>query len=624
MFMNKKVEMFISPTFFQQTKVINDVKLNGDSLTNEQTAIQEVAYAYYRKGRNLQYDFRRKSFNATPEEITSQNNTYFVCGSFVYSVYKQTFGIELPSSTFSLIAYAYQNKDQDDIVLSLYGSEFKDQVSTSSLRTEFSQKLLNEYNLSVGDIIVWHTGAIVGHVLMVYDIIYDSNGSPVDATIIHSTNNYETDTNKLTKGLSYSNDLNSETGIYEGTIKVQNLERTVYDARNKSYFSIIRPLLTNENGEYTGQYYVAQCTSSSSGTLGYICSANLANYAMIDATQSRLKYSGIDIEKTVDKFNKSNVRPGDTLTYIISITNNSNAEYTNLSVIENISEYIEVSDSGGGTLNNNILSWNINIPAGTTYTINYSVKIKNDRLLIGNTITSTGKVDNIATSTVINYISNSLIDLQKTQIVSAYNQLINSDYQGKNLINEIYKKALDVDLNLNDLDITDLIQTTVSDSLSSIVFNENNSFSDMVLENYYGAIYTSAASSTISLKYWESPPASAPIVRSERNDTIYNENFQTGDILIYKNKQDAFGDMIAEDGEYAFIYIEDVFYGNNENENNQYSLEPYSTNGNDNLQTLLAKDYYVILRPAKIMPYIEQSVEESMATETVNVPPTAR
>ena len=620
--MKKKIGLLIVVTLiisslFHTTKIQidNDVKLDSNNLTNEQKALQEVAYAYYRQSNQLQYDSNRKSFNYAPEEATGQNSIYSVCSSFTYLVYDQAFVIKLPTVTNTLNAYAYQNKEQDDIILSLYGDELKNQVSTASQRAEFARKLLEEYNLSVGDVITWSTG-YEGHAMMVYEITYNTDGNPIDATIIHSTSNFEKDTNKLKKGLSYSNTLNSETGIYEGTIKMMDLTRTVYSARNMTYFAIIRPLLTDENNEYTGEYYASSCKSNGgSGVAGYNCTSSLENYTMTPATQSRLKYSGIGIEKTVDKFNKSNVYPGDTLTYTISITNNSDSAYQNLPVTENIPEYTTLSNAGGGTVNNNVITWNINVPAGTTQTISYSVTVDKDSNVIGKTITATGKVDNIATSTVTNYVFNHLTDEQKTQIIDAYNQL-SSSYTGKELINEVYKKALKMDLNLEALELTDLVQTTVNQSSSPVLLNEEIEFRNMLLDNYYGAIYTSTSGTTILLKSWESSPTAE---RSNRNDTIYDEHFQTGDILIYQNKQSQSGNMIAEDGEYAFIYLDDAFYGINTNGNNKYGLEPYSTNGNNNLQTILAKDYYVILRPAKIIPYNELGVPSAIVT----VPPTS-
>ena len=117
-------------------------------------------------------------------------------------------------------------------------------------------------------------------------------------------------------------------------------------------------------------------------------------------------------------------------------------------------------------------------------------------------------------------------------------------------------------------------------------------------------------------------------------DTIYSENFRTGDILIYINKNDVAYDykdgkiiknaVTYEDGEYAFVFIEGkgfvgVNYGadgisGTKDDRNEFTVR-YYTNRNlkvcpdsdekdekvlefFNYQTLFGKDYYVILRPS--------------------------
>lgn len=117
-------------------------------------------------------------------------------------------------------------------------------------------------------------------------------------------------------------------------------------------------------------------------------------------------------------------------------------------------------------------------------------------------------------------------------------------------------------------------------------------------------------------------------------DTIYAENFKTGDILIYRNENDIqyefkdnnlFQKLVTyENGEYAFIFLAGkgfvgVNYGkdglpatlDDRNEFNidyyiKHNLKVYSNQNEKNkkilafanYQTLFAKDYYVILRPS--------------------------
>jgi len=120
-----------------------------------------------------------------------------------------------------------------------------------------------------------------------------------------------------------------------------------------------------------------------------------------------------------------------------------------------------------------------------------------------------------------------------------------------------------------------------------------------------------------------------------RRHYINPNTFKTGDILIYKNHNDAVYSISKdnklnktyityENGEYAYIYLEGKgFVGinigddgieNTKDDRNEFNanyytnknlkLYPKSTNPtqedleNANIQTLFGKDYYVILRPS--------------------------
>ena len=121
---------------------------------------------------------------------------------------------------------------------------------------------------------------------------------------------------------------------------------------------------------------------------------------------------------------------------------------------------------------------------------------------------------------------------------------------------------------------------------------------------------------------------------NRREDFIYKETFQTGDILIYLNRNDATYSVeknkliktynTYEEGEYSYIYIENrgfigINFGDDGKKDektvrnefnakyykeNNLTLYVYAENTTDdlleiaNFQTLFGKDYYVILRPS--------------------------
>ena len=168
--------------------------------------------------------------------------------------------------------------------------------------------------------------------------------------------------------------------------------------------------------------------------------------------------------------------------------------------------------------------------------------------------------------------------------------------------------------------------------------NTNNSYYKYLLNNYYGCLssnklqYKKNSFISYKPKKWKSYKDI-----NRRADTIYAEHFQTGDILIYINKNDVTykynektkkmtkTKVTYENGEYAFIFIEGkgfvgINYGDDgkkgtEDDRNEFTenyytknkLSLFSRNSNSlmsllgeyaNLQTLYGKDYYVILRPS--------------------------
>lgn len=663
--------IFISMLFAFNLKSIANEEETQKSYTKEQMAIREIANAYYNKGINGQYCSYKNSRYYPPEEATSQSTLYSVCSVYTFQIYYQAFGIKQPTNTHKLITYANKyydadNIEQNDIVEywekttgenneTIYQDNkgnIKDiNLQTEQGREEYATKLLKEYDLQVGDIICYHTGvqnSNQGHALLVYDIIYDDNGEPIDALIRESTSRYETKTTKITKGLSYADVLNENTNIHEGTFKEMYLANSyktsssvtrnslIYNARNMTYFTILRPLLKDENGDYTGKYYYATFESQS-GTkpTGFICTGRtLTDYSMTDVTESRLNYSKIDIEKTVDGFNKNVVNLGDELEYTIKITNNSDTKYNSFKVIEKIPEYTEISNSGNGEIAENELTWNIeSLEPNQSIEIKYKVRVKNEITSLGKEIVSTGTVAGIPSSTVTNYISTNLKENEKSIIRNNAQTIINSKEEvGEKLISEVYNKSFGIDLNLNNLDITDLIKTRNgttyypedNENVPTIYLNKENNFSNMVVSNYYGGLYTTS-SSIVYLKSWENPEYLGS--RDKRADTIYKENFQTGDILVYKNTQTANENVTyeTEDGTYYLIYIDQNdkitvddneiygFIGIDENGNLKNIKDDYT-----NLQTLLGKDYYAVLRPSMTLDInpMELKVEYSETRET--------
>ena len=588
----KNIILIILLSFFMTIDV--------NALTNEQNALMETARAYYRKGKNIQYCTYRKSFSFTPEDATSQAEQFTVCSGFTNSSYKEALGMILPKTTANMTAAAYHNKTEADILLQLNKTEIPEHfTNTDSSVTNFIKSLYTTYNLQVGDLIVMLSDSD-GHVIMIEEEL------ETDANIIESTGNYEKDSTKITKGLSYRD---------TGTIKRNTLSahlKHFYNGGDYNYLTVYRPLANNN-----GTYNKYSCSLKSSGLNAYQpenynCTKESATYGITAAANSRMKYSNIDIDKTVSGSNKtivdgSVVSPGDTLIYSIKITNNSSSNYEPITVTENISPYVNAATESGEAITGNQFTFTVPALApSASYTIKYTAKVKEDEDNINKYIESTGIVDGrITTATIKNKIYNDYIDSNKLK--EAYNSLKDTSSQtGVAFINEIYKTAnLGIYFDLDGFNIESLINTSASTDYNSISLNRDDKFSKYVLNDYFGATYTKSSNGNVYLRYFQSDDTN--IKDPNRANRIYKEHLKDGDVLIYRNSNDS---KTNENGDYAYIYLDNSFYGINKlsdgNSKNEFPASAYivtSRDGNTQnsyLNTLLGKDYYVILRPSMI------------------------
>ena len=462
----------------------------------------------------------------------------------------------------------------------------------------------------------------------------------------------------------YFNDkLNSD--FEEGTIKMGKLSKqgawaNINTKYRSSQYAILRFVQgDSENNavlkyESIYDYYKANYT--------YNSKINLSDNS-IDRSK---KFSHLYIAKTVDEMNNAVVEVGDILNYRITIRNSGDKDYNDdIIVTEIISQYVEYQEHSENRKiisfqkdsQNNKLIWNIGkLHKGDEFIITYKVKVIKGKT--NDVIVSTGFVGNIRSSTVKNFVGKNLKGGQKNLIKNNYENLKNS-YNGKNLINEIYNQSFGIDIKLDKFNITNLILDTNRESRDkTISLNTKDDYYMEVLSNYWSSL------ATMKHKYpGEEEEVNVFFLKEfeyfydiqtnhkRREDYIYPQHFKTGDILIYKNSNDSTYSYDAkankyikwnityEDGEYFYIYIEGkgfvgVNYGNDgrpdtEDDRNDFNAKYYKDNNLEllnnvenpseetlelaNLQTLLLKDYYVILRPSLLynFPYIPEEESKS-------------
>lgn len=637
---------------------------NGGDLTTFEKAFQEVAYAYYMRWPYIHYNVAKGKSDIlpSPEESTSQNYNYMACGLFVMNVFKELLGIDLSYSDAPYSTYGQKIGTRKEVIW--YGVLQTGGVDSGSLYWyDGSKNESGELNvikdpsqsyvisqLKIGDIL--HQD---GHAMLVYDLIYDDTGNVINAYLIHSFQQgvyypiakratsssnviYDKTGNKVKLSIGHGpwsmlfyNIYQRSGGRLEGTIALETFKNRakngmnlLFDPSNKNNkylddYEIIRFVTTNDEWEDILNLY--GLSSFKTKTIN----DQVVEYS--DSVKSRLKYSKLYIEKTVDKRDNNIVDPGDELKYKIVIKNESNWNYEDdLIVKENIDtnlvEYLNYSYTKSWTstddvyLSNNVnqLQWNIGkLNSKDEVTIEYTVKIKTGHM--GKIIESTGLVDNIPSGIVKNKIGRNINKWE--ELKQSYNNLSGS-YTGKVLINKIYEETYGVNLRLDNLKIL----TNMSGDQSGLIYfnngwgswsswdddtymaiNKKNIFSWIVLNSYFNALYKKPKV-IISYNDIIVQPYVIPAIWLRKNDpdnranTIFSTDFKTWDVLIYINKNDIRYSLSGydtlekyltyENGEYAYIYIDGDFVGINlgndglsgtQDDRNEFNIDYYEDNG---------------------------------------------
>ena len=641
--------------------------ISNSTLEEARKSFQEVAYSYYMRGKNIQY-YAAKDFMFSPEEATEQNINYLVCSSFTMAVYLELLNVSTPYSRTHYFQYLKDNEGSPEIFAysqtngnNEFEMKYYSPTETDKYKTVKNPTLIDDIipNIQIGDILIDSY-----HVVLIYDLVKDNEGKVIDGIIMDSSSGMGKSyvNSKIYRGslplsseesflggnLYLNSKLNTdlEEGLMEGSITIKLLSKYEHWAYidNPSWrapqYLIFRILNEDNMGNSILNYKNIYSYYKNNFTDNDIIELSNKN-------NDRIKFSHLCIEKTVDKNNNNIVEKGSDLIYKIIIKNMGKKDYNDdLIVNEKLSKFVtfkshkENKNIISFDENNRALKWNIGkLKQGDEFIIEYTVNINSGNAT--DIIESVGFVGNIDSSPIKNIIGINLKEKHMDAIKKNYEKL-KEKYNGKILINEIYKKSFGVDIEFDKFDITKLVINDPLDSraANSVYLNNNNSFYNAVLNRYYSGLASinysfiegSDEVNIYSIKEYQYILYS--LIAQRREDFIYKEHFKTGDILIYQNKNDKLyylqnnkienETVTFEDGEYAYIYIEgEGFVGVNlgsdgkkntkddRNEfnakyykNNNLSLYIYNENAADelleiaNYQTLFGKDYYAILRPS--------------------------
>lgn len=510
----KKLIIFLLTIFIIPTSVF------ASTVEEQRNAVIKTAEAYYSQGSQLEYDSYKKNLYSTPEDATSKHHVYTVCSGLTFMSYYQSLGIKIPHSTETLLDYAKANKSNKNIVVYYYDSK----SSSKTAQQAFNEILTKHINkISPGDILVW-----TGHAMMVYEV------NPTNHTIkiIHAN------------GGRYDFENHQDLIDKEGAISYKTLSSLDTNKERIALIKIITDGKTFTDAE-----------------------GNKVNYDISESAKTRMKYPSIDIGKIINNVNNQHFASiNDTLTYQLRIRNKGKQTYQNISVEEIIDQNLTLIDKGTATVNGNKLSWVIpEIKPGEYVTLLYTVKVPNN--IDGKIVVSVGTVEGIKTSRIETLIGKRLSNDEKTILKNTFEKIKNnsSATTSRGFINELYEKALNINLNITDLKNLDVLKYSETNksaggkTLSIKYTTINDSIKKYLYSNFYGLRI--AENFNKDKNYVKASLAWNFFPTYELNDkarTINKSMLEDGDIILAYLGRNSKTD--TEMGDKGYIYLNNALY----------------------------------------------------------------
>lgn len=347
-----------------------------------------------------------------------------------------------------------------------------------------------------------------------------------------------------------------------------------------------------------------------------------SGYHIDEVTQTRLNYPGMNIDRTVNITPYGTAVKGDTITYTVAITNNSNdaqyvafkgdgyqpKAYEGLTVVEHIPANTVLTAAPGATVEGDTLTWKVTVPAGETLKLTYTVKVTGE---IGEKIVCGGGwVNNIPSNTITNVIGGTkLSDPCLEALTGLYNTGADSwdidavDDNGTRFAEKLYKAATGKTLPLPEVqEIMDIFfseykyttsggyylhNSNVTRYMYTLRENPSNAkyqtYFDMLVPGYYGGLWC----------YTDEYNGEARI------NELRAEYLEPGDILIYMDLTPSTNDGATSqsrvvEGYTVLVYMGKDCYASLDSEGNLIAA-------NDAVcrTSAFAHDLFVCLRPSQ-------------------------
>jgi uncharacterized repeat protein (TIGR01451 family) len=525
----------------------------------EHVALREVAYAYYNRGKKIQYDQYgvRRNINPSPELATKEHRVHLDCSSFVNAVYYETFGENIqpyPTTvrapqTGVLCDYAKENLGISPDVIGHW--VYADDYSTE----EGKQKVLNEIlgNLETGDVLVYRRRTdTTGHAL-----IYVGNNMFLHSSGASYQYCYEKDENGidyLSKDPDETYDQWDGNESRAGTIAKLSLEKVFLDPESDRYilrdfvsrFCILRPMARG--------------------------------LTVTEKTENRLTIPGVVFEKSASVGPLSSVYHGEVILYTITITNKGDKAVTNLALTDKIpagTEYISGSD--GIYVKDGVLTWAGELEAGETVQVMYNVSVTENTpgfIIDASYAALNGVAMNPLTHTV------SGIGMQDLKSLPALAQALVE--AGKTYSDPILlAKELYASIGVNILD-----NETALSVLDKLID----------LENYTSKKDSDLYSMLVKELYGGYSIRSGYKTDNTRSRLVTTKNLALGDIIVAEYLDETTGSTISR----VFVYLGGRDLLRISSADGVATIEKISEDEYKNtLVTLIAYDRYAVLRPSQ-------------------------
>ena len=656
------ISMFILILFSTNTKdniSVSSIKYKeGNNTPTEQealNALKATAYAYYYRGKNIQYSDETyfpenyllrptgQSFYTPPEYATDQNTLNLHCMSFVYLVYNQAFKNKNNGSGYWLGGLNAKNTTTLSVMSRMADSESSNPSPHGQEITVFYQKFTNRGDASkCVSCLFRKTGNDCPDTCSV------SNEQNIDLKpgdiIVERTGKYDSDD-------KFTGEASGHAMLYLGDDKVINVSQTVNGYKADKYTFLDKTDTTNWDtqkistvnpkgivGFLSLENNVIKFTSGQINKYVFasdiyiiavlwpfnIITKNNSEYTISDAAKIRVNYPDLVINKTASVKKYDNVYLGEKITYTIKLENKSTTtNYSNISVSDKVPTNTDFVSIKNGNNNNGNLSWTLNLGKGETKEINYTVRVKNDESIINSSVNSNNtKVNGMNVNNIENKIKGKFTKKVYDKIIEISNDKVGQTVENSNIVSTIYKE-------LTNNKYTEFDNKTADNYLNSLYNISNVNLQDVDL---VGTRFGSGTKNTYVLKekldsmYVKDLFGgifTKGIIDSDNEDQRYfrinNDTLTIGDVLIIHD-EDYQVDKYVVGEKNMYLYI-----GNGEfvtidpntkkvvkldekttetltvYENGTTITDIHQTNRSRLIESLAGQNTFIVLRPSNIM-----------------------